>query len=61
MILISSQLIAVAVITTALFVVHSAAEDIKTDEGVLVLTKDNFKSAITDNDFILVEFCEYFF
>jgi len=33
-----------------------AAEEIKTEEGVLVLTTDNFKSVITDNEFVLVEF-----
>ncbi|KAG5879996.1 hypothetical protein JTB14_010115 [Gonioctena quinquepunctata] len=32
------------------------AEDIATDEGVLILTKGNFKSAVSDNEFILVEF-----
>lgn len=36
-----------------------AEEEIKLDEGVLVLTTANFKSAVADNEFILVEFCEY--
>lgn len=34
------------------------AEEIKEEEGVLVLTKGNFKSATTDNQFVLVEFCK---
>ena len=36
-----------------------ANEEIKTEDGVLVLTKDNFERAIIHNEFILVEFCEY--
>jgi len=31
-------------------------EEIKLDEGVLVLNKANFQSAVTDNEFVLVEF-----
>ncbi|XP_066249893.1 protein disulfide-isomerase [Euwallacea similis] len=34
----------------------SSAADIKTEEGVLVLNKENFQQATTENEFILVEF-----
>lgn len=33
-----------------------AAEEIKTEDGVLVLTVKNFKEAIADNEYLLVEF-----
>lgn len=36
----------------------ACAEDIKIDEGVLVLTKSNFQTAVTENEFVLVEFCK---
>jgi hypothetical protein len=36
-------------------------EEVKSDEGVLVLTVKNFKQAIKDNEHLLVEFCKYQF
>lgn len=36
-----------------------AVAEITEDENVLVLKEDNFKTAITDNEFVLVEFCKY--
>ncbi len=33
--------------------------EIKEEKDVLVLTTDNFDTAVTDDAMILVEFCEY--
>lgn len=38
--------------------INEIACEIKEEDNVLVLNKDNFDSAITDNEFILVEFCK---
>jgi len=32
--------------------------EVKREENVLVLTKENFESVISENKFILVEFCK---
>lgn len=38
---------------------YVAAADIKTEEDVIVATVDNFKQVISENEFVLVEFCKY--
>lgn len=36
-----------------------ALAKIETEDGVLVVNKDNFDSVIQDNDYVLLEFCKY--
>lgn len=33
-------------------------DDVKEEDGVLILTKANFKGVLENNEFILVEFCK---
>lgn len=40
------------------FAVLVRTDEIKKDNGVLVLEKDTFQTAVTDNKYILVEFCK---
>lgn len=44
-----------------LLFVNFISAEIKEDEGVLVLTTSNFEEAIKNNEYVLVEFCEYKF
>lgn len=48
----------IGVLLVLLGVAYSEVE-IVSDEGVLVLTKDNFNSATSENEYMLVEFCKY--
>lgn len=44
------------VLLFAVALVH--AEEPKEEDGVLVLTKGNFKEVLEKNDYVLVEFCK---
>jgi len=44
------------VLFTVLLVVTAALAEIATEEGVLVLTEENFQEAVDSNDFLLAEF-----
>lgn len=50
--------VSVVALLATLALTVTAEEEITLDEGVLVLTKDNFKKATEENEFVLVEFCE---
>lgn len=42
-----------------LFCAFASQADITDEEGVLVFTNANFKQGISENEFVLVEFCKW--
>lgn len=54
----SSKMLRIGLLLVVVAIVYSEVE-VVSEEGVLVLTKDNFQTAISENDFVLVEFCKY--
>ena len=37
-----------------------SAPEVKEEEDVMILTKENFEHVITSNQHVLIEFCKYF-
>ena len=44
-----------------LLAVACALAEITVEDGVLVLTNDNFDAAISEHEIVLVEFCKFLF
>lgn len=49
------SLLLVAVVASGVY----ADEEVKIEDGVLVLTTGNFDEVIKNNEYVLVEFCKY--
>lgn len=50
------RLLSIVCLSFALATAFASDDEIKKEEGVLVLTEKNFEKAVTDNEFVLVEF-----
>lgn len=48
------------VILSVFGAIYCEEAEVKTEDGVLILTTDNFQSVIKENEYVLVEFCKYF-
>jgi hypothetical protein len=49
------------VVLPALLAFAASETEFKTDEGVIVLTKDTYQKAVEEIPFLLVEFCKLTF
>lgn len=47
------------ILIVAAFCLGASFASIESEDGVLVITKDNFEKALEEHQHILFEFCEY--
>ena len=59
----STSMLRLLIVLSFIFtgILSDEAPEIKIEENVLVLTEKNFEHAVNSNEFVLVEFCKYYF
>lgn len=54
--IVTMKVVGLMLLVAGLALVANADDDVKTEDSVLVLTKDNFQKVVEGNEFVLVEF-----